>query len=448
MGNLSDCSGAGKESAIAIRSWSNSVSFMKCTLLFCSIVFCSAIPLMAQGPHPGTWDIKRLQSEVPPFRIEDPLVPIRSVIYEGEMLHGEPTEVFAFYASPRTLGASIDPKERFPAVVLIHGGGGTAFAEWVWLWAERGYAAIAMDLSGSRPPDPKFDENGQLKSPVKHAPRVKLERGGLNHSHKEKFESIGGLREDDWPFHAVANVMRAHSLIASFDEVDADRTAVTGISWGGYTTCLVASLDDRFKAAVPVYGCGFLHEGESVQKPSIDRLGKRRADWVAAYDPSSHLAKCTVPTMWVNGTHDKHYVLDSYAKSYGEVKGAKVYRIKPRMPHGHAPGWRPKEIGLYIDSFLRGGVALPALGPMKRHGDGRIVVPFQSAIRIVSAELHYTREGGLRTDRKWEKKPGTIQDGQVVVKGLPADANTWLVTVTDERDAMVTTEVGFRPVNE
>ena len=40
---------------------------------------------------------------------------------------------------------------------------------------------------------------------------------------------------------------------------------------------LQRELDDRFKAAVPVYGCGFLFEGESVQKPSIDKLGDLKA---------------------------------------------------------------------------------------------------------------------------------------------------------------------------
>jgi hypothetical protein len=36
-------------------------------------------------------------------------------------------------------------------MVLIHGGGGTAFADWVRLWTGRGYAAIAMDLCGCVP---------------------------------------------------------------------------------------------------------------------------------------------------------------------------------------------------------------------------------------------------------------------------------------------------------
>ena len=37
---------------------------------------------------------------------------------------------------------------KFPAVVLVHGGGGKAFPQWVAKWAEEGYAAIAMDLGG------------------------------------------------------------------------------------------------------------------------------------------------------------------------------------------------------------------------------------------------------------------------------------------------------------
>lgn len=43
-------------------------------------------------------------------------------------------------------------------------------------------------------------------------------------------------------------------------QVDADKTCLTGISWGGYLTCIVAALDNRFKAAAPVYGCGYMDE--------------------------------------------------------------------------------------------------------------------------------------------------------------------------------------------
>lgn len=409
------------------------------TLLFASLLFTTALAL-----EPGEWPIERLQSEVPEYRIEDDSARIQSVIYEGEPVAGKETEVFAFYASPKTLG-NADEGDTFPGMVLIHGGGGTAFSDWVWLWAQRGYAAIAMDLSGRRPPAPTFDQSGNYVNNVHHKreERTKLEKGGLDHTHEEKFNSIGGTVDDDWPYHAVANVMKAHSILRQMPGVDAERTAVTGISWGGYTTCLAASLDDRFKAAVPVYGCGFLHEGESVQKKSIDELGDRRQQWIDAYDPGSHLAKADLPMLWVNGTHDKHYPLDSYATSYSQVRGQNTYRIALRMPHGHGPGWEPEEIGIFVDSILKDGTPLPNLGKMTTHAD-TVTVPFESPTRIVEAKLHYTTDEGLRTERKWEAIAADIEDRKAIARGLPPEANTWFMTISDDRGAMVSTAVAFR----
>ena len=401
-------------------------------LAFCSSVFAEQV---------GPWNLTALKENVPAMKWLRRDQPVHSLTYAGEKYQGHDTEVFAFYASPITLG---DAKAgaKFPGVVLIHGGGGTAFAEWVHLWAKRGYAAIAMDLSGSRPPDPVFDPKSGVV--VGHQSdsklRTRLPNGGPNHGHPEKFDSIGGDTSDDWPFHAAASVIRAHTLLRSFPEVDADHTAVTGISWGGYTTCLVASLDNRFKAAVPVYGCGFLHEGESVQKPSIDKLGDRKAGWVREYDPGSLLPRCHVPILFVNGTNDVHYVLDSYMKSYNAVPGEKQMRIQINMPHGHPPGWAPQEIGLFIDSKCRAGKPLPVPGKPVIKGD-QVVLTCASVTALKNAALNYTTDTGLRSKRKWTSVPATITGSSITAPKPPAEANTWFITVTDERDAMVSTVV-------
>ena len=47
----------------------------------------------------------------------------------------------------------------------------------------------------------------------------------------------------------------------SLPEVDADRTGLTGISWGGIIAEIVAGVDGRLKFIVPVYASGFLGEG-------------------------------------------------------------------------------------------------------------------------------------------------------------------------------------------
>lgn len=392
----------------------------------------------------GPWNLTELK-RAPTMRWLAQSGPVQSLLYAGEKFKGANTEVFAFYASPITLGEA-KPGTKFPGVVLIHGGGGTAFAEWVHLWARRGYAAIAMDLSGSQPIDPLYDSKGTPVSGQANKPetRKRLPNGGPNHGHPEKFDSIGGDVSDDWPYHAAASVIRAHSLLRSFPEVDADRTAVTGISWGGYTTCLVASLDDRFKAAVPVYGCGFLHEGESVQKPSIDKLGDRRDAWVKAYDPSSLLPRCRVPMLWVNGTNDVHYPLDSYQKGFDVVPGRKQMRIEVKMPHGHPAGWAPNEIGFFIDSFCRDGKPLATPGNITTQGD-EVRLGFASEVPVKSAALHYTTDTGLRSKREWKSLPAQVGPGVVTAPKPPADANTWFISLTDERGAMVTSTVKLQP---
>jgi dienelactone hydrolase len=392
----------------------------------------------------GHWNLTALK-RVPSMRWQSQAGPVHSLLYAGEKWNGHDTEVFAFYASPVTLGEA-KPSENFPGVVLIHGGGGTAFAEWAWLWAKRGYAAIAMDLSGSQPIDPLYDSQGTpiLNQAAKPETRKRLPNGGPNHGHPEKFDSIGGDFSDDWPYHAAASVIRAHSLLRSFPEVIVERTAVTGISWGGYTTCLVASLDDRFKAAVPVYGCGFLYEGESVQKPSIDKLDDRRDLWIKSYDPSSLLVHCRVPILFVNGTNDIHYPLDSYQKSFDVVPGFKQLRIEVQMRHGHPPGWSPQEIGLFIDSYCRNGKPLPV--PTKiTIEDNQIRLAYTSVIPLKSAQLHYTSDDGLRSKRQWKSLPAEMNAESIVAQKPPAEANTWFVSLTDQRDAMVTSTIQFQP---
>lgn len=409
----------------------------------------------------GPWDLDALKKNVPAMKWVRQDQPIHSLTYAGEKYQGHATEVFAFYASPITIGEA-KTGTKFPGVVLIHGGGGTAFADWVHLWAKRGYAAIAMDLNGSRPPDPEFDpKTGMAIGNGHRGTRTRLPNGGPPHGHPEKFDCIlTPDTSDDWPFHAAASVMRAHSLLRSFPEVDAEHTAVTGISWGGYTTCLVASLDDRFKAAVPVYGCGFLHEGESVQKPSIDKLDpEHRALWVKEYDPGSLLPRCRVPILFVNGTNDVHYVLDSYMKSYNAVPGEKHLRIQIKMPHGHPPGWAPQEIGLFIDSKCRDGKPLPILDRPKIEGDQvKVWCTSSPPTKLKKAELHYTKDVGPRSKREWTTVPATVgtdvldMNGGIVMQTTaitapkpPADANTWYLSVTDGRDAMVSTVVEFKP---
>jgi dienelactone hydrolase len=406
----------------------------------------SAVGSSAEQGTPLTrWDMDRLL-QPPDFRWLDSEAIVRSLLYQGEQYQGRPTEIFAYYASPATLAGKQRSVGKFPGIVLLHGGGGTAFSEWVEKWARRGYAALAMDLGGKQPTLPKFDEEtGQVVQRFDHnsSKRTRVGKPGPLDDHKAKFQNVNDDPTDDWQFHAVSAAVRAHSLLRSFPDVDAERTAVTGISWGGYLTCLTASVDSRFKAAVPVYGCGFLYDGESVQRPMIDGLEPmQRVEWIRLHDPSRFLKHCRVPIFFVNGTNDKHYPLRSYARTYKLVPGSVTLRIKAGMRHSHVHGWDPPEIGRFVDHHLLGKQPMIELGEPALDADV-VSCTFPVAQEPSHAVLQYTSDRGPLVDRKWKSIDASVAVGRVSAQ-LPADATIWCLAVTEKDGAMVTTEVMFR----
>ena len=113
----------------------------------------------ASLPESTPWDLRRL-SEPPVFDWAEGKE-IRSLYYEGEVLPRKANAGLCLLCNTRQrLQASHCRTRNFRAVVLVHGGGGTAFSEWVKLWAKRGYAAIAMDLAGCGPKRVRLDDGG------------------------------------------------------------------------------------------------------------------------------------------------------------------------------------------------------------------------------------------------------------------------------------------------
>ena len=114
---------------------------------FCILSFGQFLPAAKSLPLPKEtpWDLANLK-KAPKFKWQSQNGGVHSLIYAGELYRGKPTRVFAYYASPKTLGKGGD--DKMPGIVLVHGGGGAAFKNWAELWAKRGYAAIAMDLAG------------------------------------------------------------------------------------------------------------------------------------------------------------------------------------------------------------------------------------------------------------------------------------------------------------
>jgi len=364
--------------------------------------------------HSGVWDLAALKS-TPAAEWGGRTGLVQEVYYQGEPYRGKPTRVFAY------LGRPAAGKGPFPAMVLVHGGGGKAFREWAECWAKRGYVALAMDTAGCGP-------NGPLPD------------GGPDQTDETKFRDFtNDEAREMWTYHAVSAVIRGVSLLTTLPEVDHHRIGITGISWGGYLTCMVAGLDDRLKVAVPVYGCGFLGDNSCWKATSLKAMSSEARDrWLRNFDPSQYLGGVNCPILFLNGATDLAYPLDSYRASYRLVPAKfRHVSVVPGLPHGHI--WTFGEVDVFVDSVLRGGPPLPRLEPMEIHGDS-VSTKVISPVPIKQAVLNYTTDTGEWPKRQWQTAPAELK-GNTITARLPGQRPlVYYLSVTDERGLHVSTE--------
>jgi dienelactone hydrolase len=359
----------------------------------------------------SNWDTKDLFSDVQ-YRAVDADGPIQSILFENEPYLGRPTQVFAYLGIPQAADRPV------PGMVCVHGGGGTAFRQWVELWVLRGYAAIAMDLSGR-------DGIGS-----------RLANGGPEQDHAAKFSTTAAWK-DMWTYHAVGAVIRANSLLCGVSSVDSARIGITGISWGGYLTCIVAGVDTRFACAIPVYGCGFLqhNSADDWMKIFADMTFAQRQAWHDKCDPSVYLRNVSMPMLFVSGTNDLAYPLNILEMSWALPVGDVTRCVRVEMAHGHEPGWAPLEIRIFADQHLANGSPLPTIGACDR--TARLVrSEFTSRRPIQNGYLLYTRCRNKWQNRKWHTAPATPTNGAVEA-ALPEDVSACILAIEDDRGAYV-----------
>jgi len=345
---------------------------------------------------------------------------VRSLYFDGPAWKSKPTRVFAWLGLPERA-----KHEKVPAMVLVHGGGGTAFVHWVRLWNQRGYAAIAMDTCG-------------CTAGGEHANRPRHDQGGP--AGWGGFDQIDDPVADQWPFHAVADVILANSLLRSLPEVDADRVGITGISWGGYLTCLTAAVDARFKFAAPVYGCGFLGEDSGWLDTFAEMGPKKSKRWLNLWDPSHFLPHISMPMLWVNGTNDTHYRLGSYQKSYRLPGTFRTLCIRVNMPHGHTEGENPEEIRAFADQVLLGKTPLTQVGPTVRD-QSTVRIAFTGQAQVQKAEFNFTRDRGPWPERQWESVLVPIEPRATILSAsIPTGAAACFFNLIDSGNLLVSSE--------
>jgi hypothetical protein len=167
----------------------------------------------------------------------------------------------------------------------------------------------------------------------------------------------------------------------------------------------------------------------------------KAAKWLGLWDPSEYLSNVRMPMLWVTGTNDFAYPMDSLQKSYLLPSYGHTLCVRVRMKHAHGgPGENPEEIRAMADAVFKGGVPLARIPGRGRGGDDAWVV-FQSETPIVEAELNYTTDAGKWQERQWETVPAMLDaDGGIAAAELPEGVTVYYFNLIDERGLVVSSK--------
>lgn len=374
---------------------------------------------------------------------------VKALQYDGLPYRGEPTTVFAYIGIPEN---AKEAGSEVPAVVLVHGGLGTAYADWVQKWNARGYAAIAMDLEGNLPIW-QSESRSYARNPF----------GGP--SNQAVWQDLAEPVEEQWTYHAVADIILGHSLLASMAGVDAERIGITGVSWGAVLTAIAVGTDARYKFAIPVYGSGFVAESESYFGVAYSGWGPELQEkFRQLWEPARYLQQSDVPMLWINGDSDSHFPLTVFTRSYALVEQQSTLSIQPGMQHGQEQAIRPEEIYRFADSIAvggtplarimghtRGGIEVAVTGIGEGNGSDRshVVIRASSEAPIVKAELYYTLNISDRLSPVWNRQTFQVsveESGEIRIEGdLPQRTKAYYVNLIDEHGATVSTGLADVP---
>ena len=353
---------------------------------------------------------------------------VKPIFLAGPQYKGKETRIFAWYSLPE--GAS--KENKVPGIVLLHGGGGTSYSYWAKMWNDRGFAAVVPDIFGGYPG--KKSANGKLEVAVESHEFS----GPL---HKDWYKQADEPVEDQWGYHAIAATVIAHSFLRSMEEVDSDRTGITGISWGGFTTALAIPFDSRFKFAMPVYGCGGFMNG--LKLVPGEASSKQIKKWASLWDPQNYLSRAKMPVLWLNGSHDTAFDVMNWNKTASlPMKSYRSLRVD--FPHGQYPGSEAPELLPFAKSVLEER-QYPVFSKVFVDDEGeRLAAKLNAPVKVTKAKLIATRANPCWNDCLFREYPARVNlENGSIVGDLPDNWTAAYLLIEDETGSVYSSEVTF-----
>jgi dienelactone hydrolase/Ca2+-binding EF-hand superfamily protein len=341
---------------------------------------------------------------------------VKAIYFDALPYQGKPTNVFAW------LGLPEKREGKVPGIVLVHGGGGTAFKEWVTRWNERGFAAISIAVEGQTDQKDPSAKSGIIPTGWKQHAWSGPWRVGI-------YQDSDKPLKDQWMYHAVADTILANSLLRSLPQVDENKVGLMGVSWGGVITSTVVGIDNRFAFAIPTYGCGNLSKAENQYGRALGNNETYKNVW----DPMQRSARAKMPILWFSWPGDLHFPLNCQAASYRAAKGPRMVTLVPGMRHGHGPAWtRPESYAFAKAVAQTGDPWCQQTEAVVTDGKCRVLFTSTSQRPFDKAILVSTTDSGATGQRTWVESAATLkQDGNqwIATASLPSGTTAWIMNL-------------------
>lgn len=355
-------------------------------ILFCALATVCAAETDNSAARKKLWDIPTVEVKAKTIRsYTRGNIKVEEVYYFSRPYKNRPALIFGYYCY------LLKRSGRLPAILISHGGGGHASLPRALEFAKRGYATLTIDLPGkgenrkrSRSTGPNMDVSQLLKASPDPS--------------------------NNYLIHAVAAARNGLTYLTQRKEVDQKRLGMIGLSWGGVLTLLTNGQDSRLKAAVNVFGAGYIPEA-STWEDRFSKMSTRESErWNTLLDPKNFLATQHAPILFITGTNDHCYYLPIFQKSYLQVTADKNFYLIPNLRHRFLSSGQVPALA-WLDQHLKSGGTFPQIELFIPTLEGtNLVVPVEVKLtksKLAKVRLYYTAGGPSQwTEKKWrEVKP-------------------------------------------
>lgn len=335
-------------------------------------------------------------------------------LYIRSDFNGNESYAFAYLGYPSV------KKDKYPAVLLLHGGGGTAYYEWVREWANRGYIALALDLEGHTP-----KENGTLTS----APNELYEKSPYVAPYNQNLADENADLSKTWLYYACKTAIIGNSFLHNLDKVDKNKIGVCGVSWGGFITSIITGYDDRFAFSLPIYCTVGLEDSGSPLGEYI-----KSHPTFKVFDKVEPLLEIETPLHYFVSGKDKF--ANPYMAS-DVILGMKNSGISiyPDLLHSQYDATNLMDPYTYADRLLNGYKEIEIT-----LDSGSVKITNNNNTKINSVSLYTTEDNLPSTSSRWLEEELSL-DGDSSTFTLDSDTSYYYVSVLDEKGAITSSKV-------